>query len=99
MPRLSSRWDRWALTSLGFSWMAGLALKRTRQEFELTQQLETEEERRRNAELSLIQRQKLEALGSLTSGVAHDFNNILMVMRATSRFTNRRMRSFLRTQS
>jgi len=36
--------------------------------------------RRRDAEDALIQAQKMEALGQLTGGISHDFNNFLQVM-------------------
>jgi PAS domain S-box-containing protein len=37
---------------------------------------------RRETERQLLQAQKMEAVGHLTGGVAHDFNNILMVLMA-----------------
>ena len=43
--------------------------------------LETSEKQLRAGELELAQAQKMRAIGQLTSGVAHDFNNMLMVVR------------------
>ncbi len=56
------------------------AIGNARKQYRTLAALRSEAERREVAEGALLQASKMEAIGRLTGGVAHDYNNILQIM-------------------
>ena len=63
---------------LGF--LSVLEYRRTRDELEAAERLDEEKARRQQAEIALAHAQRLETAGRLAGGVAHELNNLLMIV-------------------
>ena len=70
--------------SVWLSLLCWFSMKRVRREHAIALAHRQQYEQRMKAEEALRHAQKMKALGRLTGGVAHDFNNILMVVQTSA---------------
>ena len=77
--------------AIGLSFATLLACRRWRSEQATLQALRAEAARREAAEAGLAQAQRLESLGRLTGGVAHDSNNLLTAVLGTAHMLERHL--------